>query len=200
MRTSLTDSRPSTASINRPLFCAPRTGDSRIPAFGDDFLARHWILRRPAHRFDALAHAAAIGKGDLHDGDPLGQLRLERRVRHQLDFFPALRIRGSCMRGLSCAARNDAVLSSSITATMCCMQMSGISRLSTSAASLVATRTMTWRTASCVERPLLQQILDGVERRLNRRADRPLLDVRSASLRSARRASPRASRRSACGP
>ena len=38
------------------------------------------------------------------------------------------------MRGLSWAAWNEAVLSSSITATMCCRQMSGMSRLSTTSA------------------------------------------------------------------
>ena len=41
------------------------------------------------------------------------------------------------MRGLSCAAWNDAVLSRIITDTMCCRQISGISRLSTTRASLL---------------------------------------------------------------
>jgi hypothetical protein len=48
---------------------------------------------------------------------------------------------GSLMRGLSCAVWNEMVLSSSMTATMCCKQISGISRMSTIPASVCATRT-----------------------------------------------------------
>ena len=81
------------------------------------------------------------------------------------------------MRALSCAAWNDAVLSISITATMCCRQMSGMSRLSTTAPTVGARRTTTLCHVVGVERALPADVLDRVERRLNRRADRPLLDV-----------------------
>ena len=82
------------------------------------------------------------------------------------------------MRALSCAAWNDAVLSISITATMCCRQMSGMSRLSTTA----PTRRRqphddTAFTSSASNGRLRAHVLDRVERRLNRRADGPLLDV-----------------------
>ena len=50
------------------------------------------------------------------------------------------------MRGLSWAAWNDTVLSISITATMCCRQMSGMSRLSTTLATEGASRTVTFLT------------------------------------------------------
>ena len=55
------------------------------------------------------------------------------------------------MRAVSCAAANEAVLSSSITATMCCRQMSGISRLFTVRASSLAMRTTTFCTSSALK-------------------------------------------------
>ena len=92
------------------------------------------------------------------------------------------------MRGLSCAARNEAVLSMSITATMCCRQISGISRLSTTRASVLARRTTTGLHVVGIHGPLFQNVVHGVERRLDRRTHGPFLDVGPAQSRSARRA------------
>jgi len=58
---------------------------------------------------------------------------------------------GSCMRALSCAEAKVTVLSSSMMATMCCMQISGISRLLTVLASSLAMRTTTFRTSSAAK-------------------------------------------------
>ena len=81
------------------------------------------------------------------------------------------------MRGLSCAAANDAVLSSSITATMCCRQMSGISRLFTTAAGARRHANHDVLHLIGVERTAAQQVVERVERRLDRRTHGPLLDV-----------------------
>ena len=51
------------------------------------------------------------------------------------------------MRATSCAASNDTVRSISITATMCCRQMSGMSRLLSTEALRVPSRTTTLRTS-----------------------------------------------------
>ena len=65
---------------------------------------------------------------------------------------------------------------------MCCRQMSGISRLLTILASLVATRTTTFCTCSASNACFLRRCLERVERRLNRRTDGPFLDVGARDL------------------
>ena len=62
-----------------------------------------------------------------------GSSARERASGTYLTFARWRSTAASFIRGLSCAAWNDAVLSMSITATMCCRQMSGMSRLSTTA-------------------------------------------------------------------
>ena len=65
---------------------------------------------------------------------------------------------------------------------MCCRQMSGMSRLSTTSATVGASRTTTRSTSSASNGRRLRRILDRVERRLDRRADRPFLDVGPGDL------------------
>ena len=161
----------------------PRTGAIRSRAFSTDLVPRHRIADGSADRLDAITESRAVLERDLDGRHAHRQQARERLVGHVLRPWPA----GGAPPDRSSApcharAANDAVPSTSITAIMCCRQISGMSRLSTTAPTVGASRTTTFCTSSAVERTLAAQVRHRVERRLDRRADRPLLDVGARHL------------------
>src|SRR5262249_19239088 len=118
-----------------------------VAAFGDDLRARHRVVAGAAHGLDVLAELRAVGEHDLDNRLPARRAGLELRVAHDPPVAPSRSSAASRMRATSCAASNETVRSISITATMCWRQMSGMSRLFTTDALRVPSRTTTLRTS-----------------------------------------------------
>jgi hypothetical protein len=96
-----------------------------------DFLPRHRVPDGSANRIHPLDEARSVVERDFDDRHARRQQLRERFVLHQLHLRAMAEDRRSFIRGVSCTALNVAVLSTSMTAIMCCRLMSGRSRLST---------------------------------------------------------------------
>ena len=134
-RTVFRSSSEKIVSTSRAAVAAPRTGSMRSRALSMTsfrVIGLRGVPRTASTRSD---RAGAVGERDLDDRDANRQQsgRASRPSRAAPSPARAAPRRPACA-ALSCAALNEAVLSISITATMCCRQMSGMSRLSTTAA------------------------------------------------------------------
>ena len=127
---------------------SPEHRGDQVPGLVDDLASRHRVAHGPPHGLHPVRKLRPVIERDLDDRHARRQ---ETSQRGSGTYFTLLRCRStvaSCMRALSCAAWNEAVLSISITATMCWRQMSGMSRLSTTAPTVGARRMTTLFTSS----------------------------------------------------
>jgi len=99
---------------------APRTGRHEIAAFRDDFVSGHGVFGGAAHSLDMLAKVRPIGERDLNDCLASRNPALEFAILDEL-YLRALPQNFRILHARLVMGRlNEAVLSISMTATMCC--------------------------------------------------------------------------------
>src|SRR5713226_9472964 len=114
----------------------------QVAGFGGDFVAGHGIFRGAADIVDALLETAPSAKMSSTMATRRGMRRSNSGSGMSFTLERSRRTAGSRMRELSWAAAKVTVWSRSMTATMCCKQISGMSRLLTMAASSEASCTV----------------------------------------------------------